>query len=185
MTDPSATVPPAGRPLLDAVVRALAPLRRVDADAAAGTADLASADPGLGRVLLVVREQAATVTAYALLPVTVPRDRAADVGALALLLTADLFTAALEVDAPSGTVTVRAALQLGPLAPVPGRPALHPDVLAALLLTVVEDVEATAAAVSGAVEDVVAGERTPQGAAADVRQAPLDALRAAGEGTPT
>ncbi|MBO0899209.1 hypothetical protein J1G44_03335 [Cellulomonas sp. zg-ZUI199] len=165
------------RPLLTAVAAALAPARPLRVDDAAGTLDVASQLPGGEPVLVLVREEAATVTCYGRVPVDVPADRAADVARLAGALTADLFTTCVEAGSPTGTVAVRGSLALGPLAPVPdGRPVLHPDVLGALLLAVVEDVEATVERVLDAVEDVVAGTRGPAEAAYDVRTADLDAL---------
>ncbi|MBD7917987.1 hypothetical protein H9657_06805 [Cellulomonas sp. Sa3CUA2] len=165
------------RPLLAAVAAALAPARPLRVHDEAGTLDLASQLPGGEPVLVLVREDAGTVTCYGRVPVDVPADRAADVMALAALLTTDLFTTCVEAGSPAGTVAVRGALALGPLAPVPdGRPVLHPDVLGALVLAVVEDVEATVERVLDAVEDVVAGSRTATEAAHDVRTADLDAL---------
>ncbi|MCC2320953.1 hypothetical protein [Cellulomonas xiejunii] len=165
------------RPLLAAVADALAPARPLQVDAGAGTLDLASQLPGGEPVLVLVREDAGTVTCYGRVPVDVPPERAADVTLLAASLTTDLFTTSVEAGSPAGTVLVRGALALGPLVPVPdGRPVLHPDVLGALLLAVVEDVESTVERVLDAVEDVVAGTRTPSEAAHDVRTADLDAL---------
>ncbi|MBO3088041.1 hypothetical protein [Cellulomonas dongxiuzhuiae] len=165
------------RPLLDAVAAALAQARPLQVDAQAGTLDLASRLPGDEPVLVLVREGAATVTCYGRVPVQVPADRAAHVADLATALNGALFTVCVEVGSPAGTVVVRGALALGPLAPVAdGRPVLHPDVLAALVLVVVQDVEATVARIVDAVADVVRGERTPAEAARDVRTADLDAL---------
>lgn len=167
------------RPLLDAVATALAPARQLRVDADAGTLDLASQLPGGEPVLVLVREDAGTVTCYGRVPVTVPDDRAADVATLAGALTADLFTVCVEAGSPAGTVVVRGSLALGPLTPVPdGRPVLHPDVLGALVLAAVEDVEVTVGRVLDAVEDVVAGTREPREAARDVRTADLDSLAA-------
>lgn len=164
------------RPLLTLVAEALAPARPVTVDEEAGTLDLASTLPG-PPLLVLVREEAATVTCYALLPVAVPADRTADVVALAGALNGGFFTATVEVGSPAGTVAVRASLALGPLAPVAdGRPVLHGDVLGALLMAVVEDVEDTAERVVDAVADVVERRRDPAAAAHDVRTADLDAL---------
>ena len=165
------------RPLLTAVADALAPARPLQVDAGAGTLDLASQLPGGEPVLVLVREDAGTVTCYGRVPVAVPDERAHDVATLAGAVNASLFTVCVEAGAPAGTVAVRGSLALGPLVPVAdGRPVLHPDVLGALVLAVVEDVEATVERILDAVEDVVAGTRTAPEAAHDVRTADLDAL---------
>lgn len=165
------------RPLLEAVATALSPARPLRVDEEAGTLDVASQLPGGEPVLLLVREDVGSVTCYGRVPVAVPPERADDVAHLAGAVTADLFTTCVEAGSPAGTVVVRGSLALGPLAPAAdGRPVLHPDVLGALLLKVVEDVEATVARVLDAIEDVVAGTRTPTEAAHDVRTADLDDL---------
>ena len=64
------------RRLLTLVAEALAPARPVTVDEEAGTLDLTSTLPG-PPLLVLVREEAATVTCYALLPVEVhPHHRA-------------------------------------------------------------------------------------------------------------
>lgn len=165
------------RPVLDAVAGALGPVRPLRVDQEAGTLDLASQLPGGEPVLLLVREHAGTVTCYGRVPVTVPPDRTAEVAALATALNGELFTVCVEVGSPPGTVVVRGALALGPLAPAGDeRPVLHPHVLGVLVLEVVEDVEATVTRVLDAVESVATGARTADEAARDVRTADLDDL---------
>lgn len=165
------------RPLLTAVADALAAARPLRVDETSGTVDLGSQLPDGEPVLVLVREGVGTVTCYGRVPVAVPPERADDVARLAAALTVDLFTTCVEAGSPAGTVVVRGSLALGPLTPAPdGRPVLHPDVLGALLLEVVEDVERTVERVLDAVEDVVDGTRAPLEAAHDVRTADLDAL---------
>jgi hypothetical protein len=143
--------------------------RQVEVDADVLTIDVGSSGPG-GRVLAVVRPLARAVTFYAVHPRAVPADALGAVAELAVRATNDLFTAALELDLSSGAVAARCAVVLGDVEP-------PLESLGGLLEAAVREVEQTAAAYADAIDAVAAGERSPAQAAADVRRAPLEALR--------
>lgn len=140
--------------------------RDVVPDAAARTLDVAGA-AGAGRVLVVVRPAARTVTLYASHLVPVPADERARVADLVVRGTSDLFVATLELDTRTGLVSARHALALGEVEP-------PDDALVGLVVAALDEVETTIARYAPAVTAVLAGAE-PVAAAADVLRADLTA----------
>ena len=138
--------------------------REVAPDAAARTLDVGAAG-GAGRVLVVVRPAARTVTLYAPHLQRVPSDERARVAELVVRATSDLFVAALELDTRTGVVSACHALALGEVEP--------PDeALVGLVVAALEEVETTIARYAPAVAAVLDGAE-PAAAAADVLRADL------------
>jgi hypothetical protein len=139
--------------------------RDVVPDPAARTLDVTAGAPGDGRVLVVVRPAARTVTLYASHLVPVPSDERARVADLVVRATSDLFVATLELDTRTGLVSARHALALGEVEP-------PDDALVGLVVAALDEVETTIARYAPAVTAVLAGTE-PTLAAADVLRADL------------
>lgn len=132
--------------------------RDVVPDPVARTLDVRGADDG--RVLVVVRPAARTVTLYASHLHPVGPDERARVADLVVRAGSDLFVASLDLDTRTGVVSARHALALGEVEP-------PDDALVGLVVAALDEVETTIARYAPAVAAVQAG-ADPAAAAAQV-----------------